>query len=77
MAIVFKFIIKNHYHGCDGLLAGVITGGGIVPDDLSILDVHTLSNAVDLRYEGKCFKMFSAEKKKLIVDGWRLHQPSC
>lgn len=41
--------IKKHYHGCDGLLAGVITGGGIVPDNLSILDVHTLSNAIYLR----------------------------
>lgn len=53
-------MIKNHYHGCDGLLAGVIISGGIVPDDLSILDMHTLSNAVDLRYEGKDFRMFSA-----------------
>lgn len=46
---------KKEYHGCNGLLAGVIDSGGIVPDHLSILDVHTLTNTVDLRtqYYGK------------------------
>lgn len=63
LATVFKImIIKSHYHGCDGLLAGVIIGGGIVPDHLSILDVHTLSNAIDLRYKVKYFRMSSVKK---------------
>lgn len=40
------------YHGRDGLLAGVVVSGGIVPDHLSILDVHSLTDAVDLRTHG-------------------------
>lgn len=40
---------KWEYHGRNGLLAGVVVGGGIVPDHLSILDVHTPTNTVDLR----------------------------
>lgn len=37
------------YHGADGLLADVVVSGGVVSDHLSILDVNTSTNAIDLR----------------------------
>lgn len=69
--------IKKLYHGCDGLLAGVIVSGRIVPDHLSILDVHTLTDTVDLRTEynvkhlsvNKGFDNLFNEKKIVLV--WR------
>lgn len=40
------------YHGCDGLLAGVVVSGGIVSDHFSILDVHAPPDPINLRTEG-------------------------
>lgn len=40
---------KREYHGRDALLGGVVASGGVVPDHLSIPDVHTLTHKVDLR----------------------------
>lgn len=51
------------YHGRDGLLAGVVVSGGVVPDHLSVLDVHTLTDTVDLRTHGGHIKVYFPLRK--------------
>ena len=47
----------QEYQWVYALLAGVIAGGGIIPDHLSVLNMDTLTHTVDLRSEDKASSM--------------------
>lgn len=48
--LLYHFVTERQtHHGGNGLLAGVVVSGGIVPDHLSILDVNTTTNTIDLK----------------------------
>lgn len=51
VGILNKMRLKRTYHWGNRLLGGVIVGGGIVPNHFPILNVNSLTYAVDLRSE--------------------------